>query len=165
MGVTNLIHRNKPVPMQPCHVPMTARPIPPFMGWTAFTPVVPDIYREAISPQQQIHDICCRLHRLTEYADMLSKEMNIDREIYDKLIADFEQFMASGFDDYYREQIEQWVRDNFLDLMKSILNQGVFFGLTDDGYFCAYEVWQLMIVFDTIASYDDDNYGKLVLTY
>ena len=49
--------------------------------------------------------------------------------------------------------------------MKSILNYGVFFGLTQDGYFCANVAWQLNCVFDTIMDYSNENYGRLTLTY
>ena len=161
----NRPNRPNQAPVGPCNMPMTTRPIPPFIGWTAFTPVVPDIYKEAISPQQLLHDICCRLHRLVEYSDMLAENINIDRAEYDRLMAEFEQFKEHGFDDYYRAQIEAWIADNIIDVMRAILNQGVFFGLTDDGYFCANMLWQLMILFDTVASYDDANYGKLTITY
>lgn len=42
----------------------------------------------------------------------------------------------------------------------------VFFGLTDDGYFCAYipQSWS-DIQFGTIMDFDSENFGKLTLSY
>lgn len=139
--------------------------IVPFAGWDAFTPVVPDIYKNAYSVQQEIHDMCCMLHKLKEYADMLGENINLDHDAINKLEEQFEQFMESGFDDYYRDQIQQWVKDNFLQLIKGLLNQGVWFGLTDDGYFCANSLWQLFIEFDTVMDENSDEYGRLLLYY
>lgn len=139
--------------------------IPPFASWNQFTPVVPEVYKNAYSTQQQIHDMCCMLHKLKEYADYLGVNINYDHEAVNALEQQFEQFMASGFDDYYKEQIREWVSDNFVDLMSNLLNQGVWFGLTDDGYFCANSLWQLLIEFDTDADPESETYGHLILRY
>ena len=140
-------------------------PIAPFFGWTQFTPALPEFYWDVYSAEERIKKICCELHKLCEYANMLGENINIDHQLIDELQDAFTKFMESGFDDYYKAQIEAWINDHFINVMKAILNHGVFFGLTQDGYFCANYVWQLMIVFDTIMDYQNDNYGKLVLSY
>lgn len=145
--------------------PVRISPVVPFAGFNAFTPVVPEVYKNAYSMQQQIHDMCCMLHKLKEYADMLGANINLDHEAINRLEEQFNQFMESGFDDYYKEQIREWVSDNFLQLMKNLLNQGVWFGLTDDGYFCANSLWQLLIEFDTDADPQSETYGHLILRY
>lgn len=139
--------------------------INPYRHWTAFTPVVPDIYKDAISPQQQIHDMCCAIHKLIKYVDMLGDNINIDRETIELLKENFDKFMESGFDDFYKAQLEEWIRDHFGEVIQSVLNQGVFFGLTDSGYFCANVAYQLAFILDTIADYSDENYGRLTITY
>lgn len=145
--------------------PTRLNSILPFAGWNAFTPVVPEVYKNAYSMQQQVHDMCCMLHKLKEYADMLGENINLDHEAINALEEKFQQFMDSGFDDYYRAQIEQWINDNFIEVVRNLLNQGVWFGLTDDGYFCANSLWQLFIEFDTDMTPTSDSYGRLILRY
>jgi hypothetical protein len=98
--------------------------------------------------------------------DTITDAENETREAVNKLTALFEQFQQSGFDDYYAAQIEQWVNDNMERIISSAMKM-VFFGLTDDGYFCAYipDSWS-DITFDTGASYaDQTTYGRLILSY
>lgn len=137
----------------------------PYPFWNKFTPTLPALYWDVDSHEERIKRICLELHKLVEYADYLGENINLDHETIEQLLADFERFQESGFFDYYAEQIEQWVRDNFNDIMKQILNQGIFFGLTEDGYFCANVAYQLTFVLDTIANYSDENYGRLTITY
>lgn len=68
------------------------------------------------------------------------------------------------------EQVENIVDTNtILQLVEQKINEVinfVFFGLTDNGYFCAYipESWS-NVTFDTIIDCNSENYGKLVLKY
>lgn len=147
---------------------MAYTPTPPVPLWPAFfpsAPVVPKLYYDALSPEQRIKKLCEQLHRLCEYANQLGIAINLDHDTINQLLADFEKFKESGFFDYYAEQIEQWIRDNFNEIMRKILNQGIFFGLTEDGYFCANVAYQLTFILDTIADYSDENYGRLTITY
>ena len=137
----------------------------PFPFWNAYTPTLPDIYWDVDSHEERIKRICLELHKLIEYTDYLGDNINLDHKTLQELQDAFEKFMESGFDDYYREQIEKWITDNFAALMQLLLNQGIFFGLTEDGYFCANVLMQLTIYFDTILDYSSDDYGKLTLKY
>lgn len=139
--------------------------IPPFYGWTQFTPALPSFYWDVYSAEERIKKMCLEIHKLCEYVNMLGDNINIDHKIMQELEDAFEKFMESGFDDYYKAQIEQWIADHLIEVMQALLNQGVFFGLTDDGYFCANALLQLTIYFDTIVDYNSDNYGRLVLNY
>ena len=140
-------------------------PIVPFNFWTAFTPVVPDVYKDAISPQQQIHDMCCMLHKLVCYSDMLASELNIDKDKLQELSDMFDRFQESGFEAYYAEQIHAWVLENMPDIIRDAIRM-VFFGLTADGYFCAWipdswtDIW-----FDTGANYNRSDYGHLMILF
>ena len=138
-------------------------PIAPFWGWTQFTPALPSFYWDVYSAEERVKKICMELHKLCEYANMLGENINIDHELINELQTAFEKFMESGFDDYYREQIEQWVRNN-LGAIFETYSRGVYFGLTLDGHFVAYipESWN-DIVFDTGANYELDTYGRLIL--
>lgn len=137
----------------------------PYSAFTAGTPALPAFYWDVYSSEQRIKELCKELCKLVDYANELGVHVNIDHDKIDELYAEFEQFKESGFFDYYAAQIEQWIRDNFNEIMKQILNQGIFFGLTEDGYFCANVAYQLTFVLDTIANYSDENYGRLTITY
>ena len=145
--------------------PSKVVPLTPFGTFMGATPVLPSMYWDVYSAEQRWKAIGKLLKKLCEYVEYMGDEINVDRDTINQLLEDFEKFKESGFFDYYAAQIEQWIRDNFNDLMKQILNQGIFFGLTDDGYFCANVAYQLTFVLDTIANYSDENYGRLTITY
>lgn len=139
--------------------------IVPFSGWNAFTPVVPEVYKNAYSMQQQIHDMCCMLHKLKEYADMLGENINIDHAAIERLEELFQQFVDHGFEEYYEAELRNYIIQNFPALAQIFLTNGVFFGLTDDGYFVAYVANQLQFTLDTISDASSENYGHLTITY
>lgn len=143
-------------------------PTPPVPLWPAFfpsAPVVPKLYYDALSPEQRIKKLCEELHRLCEYANTLGIAINIDREAIAELQADFQKFIDGEYDQYYKDLIYQWIQDNFADLISAGVRQ-VFFGLTDDGYFCAYvpDSWN-EITFDTGAVFGRSDYGRLILRF
>lgn len=134
-------------------------------GVTQYTPAIPKFYWDVDSQEQGIKQLCKTICMLIDFVNSV---VDVDNELIEeveKLQAEFEKFKESGFDDYYREQIEQWFRDNALEVYKLIAKQ-VFFGLTSDGYFCAYipDSWS-DIIFDTGAVYGTYTYGRLILRY
>lgn len=143
-------------------------PTPPVPLWPAFfpsAPVVPKLYYDALSPEQRIKKLCEELHRLCEYANTLGIAINLDREAIAELQADFQKFIDGEYDQYYKDLIYKWIQDNFADLISAGVRQ-VFFGLTDDGYFCAYvpDSWH-EITFDTGAVFGRSDYGRLILRF
>lgn len=140
-------------------------PIPPFAGFTNFTPTLPKFYWDIYDKEQMIKHLCKLVHKVCCYAEQMGISVNEYAELVENLEAQFEQFKESGFFDYYAAQINQWVQDNMERIMSEAIKM-VFFGLTDDGYFCAYipKSWA-GIMFDTGAVYTDDNYGRLILKY
>lgn len=135
----------------------------PFANFSTSTPVLPQIYWDVYSAEQRWKTICCELEKLIEYTDSINIQVGINKNDIEKLKADFKKFVESGFFDYYAKQIEQWIKDNLKWLWETFAKQ-VFFGLTDDGYFCAYvpDSWE-DIVFDTGAVYGRSDYGRLIL--
>lgn len=147
---------------------MSYIPTPPVPLWPAFfpsAPVVPKLYYDALSPEQRIKKLCEELHRLCEYANTLGIAINLDREAIAELQADFQRFIDGEYDQYYKDLIYKWIQDNFADLISAGVRQ-VFFGLTDDGYFCAYvpDSWS-EITFDTGAVFGRSDYGRLILRF
>ena len=78
--------------------------------------------------------------------------------------ADWDRFAAGDFPASTYEAMKRWWEANAIDLVGSLV-KFVFFGLTLDGYFCAYipENWD-EINFDTIMTPGDD-YGRLCILY
>lgn len=139
--------------------------IAPFWGWTDFTPALPDFYWDVYSAEERIKKLCLELHKLCDYANMLGENINIDYTLIEELQQAFEQFMESGFDDYYKEQVAAWIADNFNTIMNGLLGQMLFFGLTKDGYFTAYIPPKWAFVLDTDVDYSSENYGCLEIKY
>lgn len=140
-------------------------PLPWFGGFVASSPVIPQLYWNVYSSEQRWKTICCDLKKLIEYANQQSMNINVNREDIDALESLFKKFQENGFNDYYREQIQNWIEDNLAKLWDIFAKQ-VTFGLTSDGYFCAYvpESWS-DIQFDTGATYGTEQYGRLILRY
>lgn len=156
--------------MSCCNVPPKCTPRPrggifPFHGFTEFTAEIPKLYWNVKSQEQRIHAICDLIDKLICYADYLGDNLGITREELEELKSEFEEFKAHGFDEYYEQQVIAWINEHMEAIISASIHM-VFFGLTQDGYFCAYipESWH-EIVFDTISDYENDNYGSLVLKY
>lgn len=141
-------------------------PVPLYPAFAPTAPIIPKMYWDAITPEQQVHRLCKELHKLCEYSNALAEALNLDHQIIDKLEADFTQFMESGFDDYYKQQVAQWIASHLEEITQSFVERSVYFGLTSDGYFCAYipESWS-DITFDTGMVYGRDDYGRLILRF
>lgn len=141
-------------------------PFPPFPGWVEGAPVIPEQYWDVITPEQRYKTICEWLEKIVDFLnDETTPQINTFLEAVKALQAEFEQFKESGFIDYYEEQLRDWINENVPWFFEEYAKQ-VFFGLTDDGYFCAYvpESWS-DIEFDTGATYGQYDYGRLILRY
>lgn len=141
------------------------RPLFPFPGFMPNTPVLPKLYWEAITPEQELHELCKRLHVLFDYAQQLGTLTAEQMQELAALQAEFEKFKASGFEDYYEQQLEAWVNANVASIFEQYATM-VVFGLSDDGHFCAYvpDSWA-DISFDTGAVYGRSDYGRLILRF
>ena len=142
-----------------------AGPIPPFWGFSAFTPTIPKLYWNVKSQEQRILNLFDLLNKLVCYAEQMGIQLNVSQDELEKLKAEFEKFQDSGFEDYYEKQLAQWIKDNAATLFQLLAKQ-VYFGLTDDGYFCAYipDSWS-DVTFDTGAVYGQADYGRLILRF
>ena len=139
--------------------------IPFFNPWMLTNPTLPKLFWEVKSPEQLIANVYCIIDALSDQTNDVTAQVNANSEKIAELEEIFQKFMESGFEDYYEKQLEQWMRDN-VKLLWETFAQMVFFGLTDDGHFCAYvpESWA-DIEFDTGAVYGTEQYGRLLLQY
>lgn len=83
----------------------------------------------------------------------------------DFCVEEIEKIKNGEYTEQYIEALAKWIDDNLQELVKRMVKY-VVFGLTNDGYFCAYvpETWDF-IRFDTIANTDDSLYGHLLLEW
>lgn len=139
--------------------------VPWFAGFTDFTPTIPKMYWDVESQEQRIHAICKQLHKLVCYSDLLGEKINENHDDINELSELFAKFIASGFDDYYAEQVAKWIDDHLQYIFEKTVKQ-VYFGLNEQGYFVAYipDSWD-DIVFDTGMQYGIDTYGRLILRW
>ena len=127
--------------------------------------VLPAVYDDSLSYYELLAKVVDKLNSVIDNANVMSDAISDNAAAIKELQELFQKFQESGFDDYYRAQIEQWVKDNMENIIRDSIKM-VFFGLTDDGYFCAYvpDSWK-EITFDTGAVFGRSDYGRLILKF
>ena len=135
----------------------------PYSEFTAATPALPAFYWNVYSSEQRIKAICLEIDKIINYADMLNIDINATHNDVVKLQAEFDKFKNGEMLDFYEKQIDAWIQDNMERLISASI-KFVYFGLTEDGYFCAYipKSWS-ELAFDTGAVYGRSDYGRLIL--
>ena len=127
--------------------------------------VLPAVYDDSLSYYELLCKVTEKLNELIEKDNELAVIMGTVLEELEALRDDFEKFKESGFEDYYEAQVDKWINDHLAFIFEHVTSS-VFFGLTDDGYFCTWVPYSWRTVeFDTVMDYDDENYGCLVLSY
>ena len=138
-------------------------PIPPFWGFSAFTPTIPKLYWDVKSQEQRILNLFDLLNKLVCYCDNMGLQIDVNAQDISDLQDALQELKDGGLLDYYEQQIYQWIQDNMEPIISAAI-KFVYFGLTEDGYFCAYipSSWS-EITFDTGAVYGRSDYGRLIL--
>ena len=87
------------------------------------------------------------------------------QETYDNLKQLYDDLMAGNFPPSFVEALTKWISEYGIEIIAEKI-KAVHFGLTNDGYFCAYipDSWS-DIHFETVEDYDDPLYGHLMLLY
>lgn len=98
------------------------------------------------------------LHKIDGWIETHEKE-------YEELKALYDDLMTGDYPDTFIESLTKWIDKNGVDIIAAKI-KAVHFGLTNDGYFCAYipESWS-DIHFDTVTDSNDALYGHLMLLY
>lgn len=138
---------------------------PFFNGWTAFTPEIPKLYWDVKSQEQRYFLMCKQLHKIICFLDYMGDHINMNHDEIEKLKKIFQDFIDGKYDEYYQDIIYKWIQENMPDIISAAIKM-VYFGLTDDGYFCAYipDTWN-DITFDTGAVFGRTDYGRLILRF
>lgn len=147
----------------PSYLPNLQFPI--YSGWTKFTPVIPKLYWDAYSQEQIIKELCKNFHKVEEYLDYIAELMNEWNVNFDEEMEEQFRLIWKAINDGFQEEAEKWIAANLKYIFNHTVKQ-VYFGLTSDGYFCAYipDGWS-DITFDTGMQYGKFDYGRLILRF
>ena len=128
--------------------------------------VLPAVYDDSLTYYELLCKVINKLNELIEKDNEQSDVINLLVKELEELRTLFEKFQESGFDDYYKEQVEKWIDEHLRDIYRYTIKQ-IFFSLDDSGYLIAHVpgAWQ-QIMFSTPMDYSDQTtYGRLCLTY
>lgn len=127
--------------------------------------ILPAVYDDSLSYYELLAKLTEKINEIIEtytgYDELFEETLRLLAQFQEEL----NDFKEHGFDEYYAEQVAQWINDHLEYIYKETISM-VFFGLTLDGHFVAYipDSWN-DIVFDTGAVYGNETYGRLILSY
>lgn len=126
--------------------------------------LIPSVYDESLSYYEQIAKVLSVLEEVIKHLGETDANAEELKRLYYLLKEQFDEFVDGGFEEYYEALLRAWIDENAPSIVKDMLLTGVFFGLTSDGYFCAYKpsTWE-DVQFDTGAIYGTEEYGRLIL--
>lgn len=134
-----------------------------YWGWADYTPTIPKLYWDVESQEERIKKICKELHKLCEYANYLGENINLDHETIEKIYAEFEKYIESGFTDYYIDVLNKYIEEHFAEIMRK--HMGIIWPAIDDsGHFVLYSASIMDLSFDVMQS-KDENFGRIVIKY
>lgn len=134
--------------------------------------VLPLVYDESLSYYEQILHIYKYVEEMrkdVQHMGELLQKFDITLEEHDNAIKDLqnelEKIKNGEYMSVYIEALAKWIDENLQELVKKIVKY-IFFGLTNDGYFCAYipGSWDF-VKFDTILEPTSPLYGHLILNW
>lgn len=105
-----------------------------------------------------VKELAAEVDSLDEWKSEFAEEYEQLKELYDQII-------SGNFPDSVQAAFTAWMRENAINIVGEMIKT-VHFGLTNDGYFCAYipSSWE-NVQFDTVNDYSDPLYGHLMLLY
>lgn len=126
--------------------------------------LIPSVYDESLSYYEQIAKVLSVLEEVIKHLGETDANAEELKRLYYSLKEQFDKFVDGGFEEYYEALLRAWIDENAPSIVKDMMLTGIFFGLTSDGYFCAYKpsTWE-DVQFDTGAIYGTEEYGRLIL--
>lgn len=126
---------------------------------------LPAVYDDSLTYYEQLCKMYKQLQEVLETRDTNTEDIAKLKEAVKQLGELLDRWAAGDFDDIIEREVEKWIGEN-VEFIFDTYSKQVFFGLTDDGYFCAYvpSSWS-DIEFDTGAVYGNADYGRLILRY
>lgn len=149
---------------------MTNTFLPLFTFWCQ--KVIPLVYDNSLSYYEVLCKVVEYLNNVIKQVDSNTNQIKINQKDIKQLQAEMaivqgelEKVKNGDYVSLYINALASWIDNNLQGLVGRVVKY-VFFGLTDDGYFCAYipPTWDF-ITFDTIMKGDDPLYGHLLLRW
>lgn len=144
--------------------------LPLFTFWCQ--KVLPLVYDNSLSYYEVLCKVVEYLNRVIQQVDsnnsqiqINTKDINQLKTELDLVQAELEKVKNGKYVSLYINALASWIDNNLQELVGRVVKY-VFFGLTDDGYFCAYipDSWKF-ISFDTIIDTTSPLYGHLLLQW
>lgn len=126
--------------------------------------VLPAVYDNSLSYYELLAKIQAKLNETIINIDNLNEWQEAQDQVMAELNQMVEDFIAGGYKQDFDQFAREWLDANIQQALTDAAHM-VFFGLTLDGYFCAYIPRDWSFVFDTILDYTDNDYGSLVIKY
>lgn len=134
--------------------------------------VLPLVYDNSLSYYEVLCKVVEYLNRVIQQVDSNTSQIQINTKDIkqlkvelDLVQAELEKVKNGDYVSLYINALASWIDNNLQELVGRVVKY-VFFGLTDDGYFCAYipDSWKF-INFDTIIDTASPLYGHLLLQW
>lgn len=135
--------------------------------------ILPAIYDDSLSYYellnkvvQYLNDVIGKYNEMVDAVNTNTEDIALLKEAVSDLEAELEKVKNGDYVSLYLESIINWI-DNNLQCLVSRIVKFVCFGLTQDGYFCAYipQTWKFLN-FDTGMNYSDkQTYGHLIIEW
>ena len=127
--------------------------------------VLPAVYDDSLSYYELLCKVIEKLNEVIENYDIAGSAINEIIIELQTLQKEFEEFKTGGLEEFYEDLLDKWISENMGKIFEHFAKM-VFFGLTSNGYFCAYipQAWS-DIIFDTGMVYGQFDYGRLLLRY
>ena len=112
-----------------------------------------------------LRELLAKVKWLIENVEDLNEWRTTHEAEYAELKQLYDDVMSGNFPPSIVEAFEKWMFENAIELVGKLVKH-VYFGLTNNGYFCAYipDAWA-DIQFDTVSNFDEPLYGHLMLMY
>lgn len=134
--------------------------------------VIPLVYDESLSYMEVLCKVLDHLNKMISNMNVMKNQVdtnttniaNLQKDM-ELLESEFEKVKNGDYVSLYIDALANWIDNNLITLVGRVVKY-VFFGLTDDGYFCAYipSSWDF-INFDTVIDTESPLYGHLLLRW
>ena len=127
--------------------------------------VLPAVYTDELSYYELLSKMQSKVNEVISSVDNLNDWQAAQDTLIAEMAEAIQTFIDGGYLDSFERFVDRWLAANMERIIKDSIRQ-VYFGLTDDGYFCAYipESWS-EITFDMGTVYGRSDYGRLILRF
>lgn len=144
--------------------------LPLFTFWCQ--KVLPLVYDNSLSYYELLCKVIEYLNNVIKQVDSNTNQIQLNKNDIQQLQQEIqvvqqelENVKNGNYVSLYINALASWIDNNLQELVGRVVKY-VFFGLTDDGYFCAYipDSWKF-IHFDTVIDTTSPLYGHLLLQW